>query len=72
MLEGRELEVCSNVYPRLMMNMESSIQNPAYRLTIFFFIFATAFGNVAFDNEVVLTDDFASSLRRLMSPLSQK
>ena len=26
----------------------------------------------AFDNEVVLTDDFASSLRRLMSPLSQK
>ena len=25
--------------------MESSIQNPAYRLTIFFFIFAIAFGN---------------------------
>ena len=32
----------------------------------------TAFGNVAFDNEVVLIDDFASSLRQLMSPLSQK
>ena len=31
-----------------------------------------AFGNVAFDNKVVLTDDVASSLRRLMSPLSQK
>ena len=37
-----------------------------------------AFGNeiarmisLAFDNEVVLTDDFASSLRRLMSPLPQ-
>ena len=37
-----------------------------------------AFGNevarmilLAFDNEVVLTDDGASSLRRLMSPLSQ-
>jgi hypothetical protein len=28
--------------------------------------------SLAFDNEVVLTDDFASSLRRLMSPLSQK
>ena len=27
--------------------------------------------SLAFDNEVVLTDDFASSLRRLMSPLSQ-
>ena len=27
---------------------------------------------VAFDNKVVKTDDVASSLRRLMSPLSQK
>ena len=43
--------------------MESSIQNPAYRLTIFF-LFAIAFGNeiarmisLAFDNETVLTDD---------------
>ena len=42
-------------------------------------VIGDAFGNeiarmisLAFDNEVVLTDDFASSLRRLMSPLSQK
>ena len=28
--------------------------------------------SLAFDNEVVLTDDGASLLRRLMSPLSQK
>ena len=33
---------------------------------------SVAFGNGAFDNKVVLTDDFVSSLRRLMSPLSQK
>ena len=35
------------------------------------FLGVHAFGNVAFDNEVVMTDDGASSLRRLMSPLSQ-
>ena len=71
MLEGRELEVCSNVYPRLMMNMESSIQNPAYRLTIFFFYSLSR--SVTSRSVTRLRRPMTeSSLKQLVPPLSQK